>query len=189
MDGDDCETAELAVTDPELRQILGMFDVPAFARRGQELEFALERLQGRLAHAREEMLAMVRLRLRQWFAAATSDGDGRELLSVSIDGLILATGEPAAWSRTPAPRRRRIAAARDLAASVERFNRRWSRFLDELKLDSINAMIANYNRYYLFEKECVFISSRVAAKGFRPRPPLTAESLREDHPLLPSPTD
>ena len=60
---------------PELRRMLGLFDVPAFARRGQDLEFHLGRLRDRCRHARDESLAMVRLRLRQWASACAGPGD------------------------------------------------------------------------------------------------------------------
>ncbi len=183
------ETPELAVSDPEMRQLLGMFDVPAFARRGQELEFALDQLRARLAREREARLDMVRMRLRQWCAVATSPDEGTDPLNVPALLDALHISEPPAWAATPAPRRRRLAVARDLLASVERFNRRWAAYLDGLNLGPINAMIDNYNRYYLLEKECAFGSSRAAARHFRPVRPLTVEGLREEHAMLPRPSD
>jgi hypothetical protein len=77
-------------------------------------------------------------------------------------------------------------AARDLIASVDRFNRRWSKFMLDLNLDPINRLIDHYNAHYLFEKECVFRSARVASRGFRPRPRITPETLLADHPRLPA---
>src|SRR4051812_19062823 len=113
---DSQETPELATSDPEMRQLLGLFDVPAFARRGQELEFALDRLRARCLREREEMLAMVRLRLRQWASAATGPEDGRDLFAAPIDALWpLASADPPAWAPAPGPARRRLATARDLA--------------------------------------------------------------------------
>jgi hypothetical protein len=183
------EPSELAVTDPEMRQLLGLFDVPAFARRGQELEFALDHLQARLRREREERLDMVRLRLRQWGSVATSPTDGLDLLDLAAPLEVLydsASAGPPIWAATPGPPRRRLSFARDLAGSVERFNRRWAAFLDGLNLAPINSMIDNYNRYYLLEKECVFGSSRVAARNFRPIRHVTPERLRDDHPPLPA---
>ena len=57
--------------------------------------------------------------------------------------------------------------ARDLIASVERFNKRWGQFLEALNLDPINQMIDQYNTYYVLEKECVMGSPRLAARHFR----------------------
>lgn len=183
---DDDATTELTTTDPEMRQLLGLFDVPAFARRGQELEFALARLHARCLREREARLDMVRLRLRQWAAVATGPDDGGDLFTGRIGPLWPIVGaEPPSWAPVTGPSRRRLAAARDLAASVERFNRRWTRFLDELNVRPINGMIDHYNRYYVLEKECVFGSARLASRHFQPQPKLTPEGLLRDHPLLP----
>ena len=180
------DTTELAMTDPEMRQILGMFEVPAFARRGQDLDFLLARLLDRLVRERTKMLEMVRLRTRQWTAVAVSPADGSELFFGPIDERILSVMNPMPiWAASPGPKRKRVVAVRDLIASVDRFNRRWSKFLHDLKLEPFNAQIDNYNRYYLLEKECVFGSAKVAARGFQPVSRLTIEGLLEDHPLLP----
>ena len=179
------ETPELAVSDPEMRQLLGMYGVPAFARRGQELEFALDHLRNGLVREREARLDMVRLRLRQWCEVATSPDDGSDLRNVPALIEALHLSKPPAWASSPAPRRRRLAVARDMLASIERFNRRWTAFLDGLNLDPINTMIDHYNRYYLLEKECAFASSRAASRNFRPIRPRTVEGLRAEHPPLP----
>src|SRR5207249_10288943 len=94
---------------------------------------------------------------------------------------------PPAWAARLAPIRRRRAIARDLVASVERFNRRWARFVGELDLGPFNRMIDQYNHYYVLEKECVLGSSRLAARHFVPRARLTAESLLAQYPVLPVP--
>lgn len=185
MDDSD-ETPELTTTDPEMRQLLGMFDVPAFARRGQELEHATDHLHARCRREREAMLDMVHLRLRQWGREATGPEDGVEMFAVPPEALRIVLGlEAIAWSAVAGAARRRMIASQDLIASVSRFNRRWQRFLTDLKLDPINQRIEHYNRYYLLEKECVFGSSRVASRGFEPRKRLTPEVLLEDHPFLP----
>lgn len=180
------DTPELAVTDPEMRQLLGLYDVPAFARRGQDLEFLLTRLNDRFARERETMLDMVRLRVRQWTSVAISPSDGRELIAGPIEELIaLVMSPPPTWSRSFGTPRKRGVIARDLIASVERFNRRWTRFVSEFPLETFNTRIDDYNNYYLLEKECIFGSARVAARGFQSIRRLTPEGLLEDHPLLP----
>lgn len=106
------ETPELAVTDPEMRQLLGMFDAPAFARRGQDLEFALEGLAGRCLRERSAMLEMVRLRLRQWAALATGFEDHRDVFEAPILDLWKAAGaDPPNWAATPGAARRRRSSA------------------------------------------------------------------------------
>ena len=85
--------------DPELRQMLGLFDAPAFARRGQDLEHALARLHARLRKVRSEMLDMVRLRLRQLASVSAGPDDASSIFSGPIDR---PPGPSPAWrSRLP----------------------------------------------------------------------------------------
>lgn len=175
-------------TDPEARQLLGLFDAPAFARRGQDLEHTLTRLHARCGRERGAMLEMVQVRLRQWAAVATGPDDWPSAFAGPIHPLWpLAGAGPPTWAARPAPERRRRSVARDLVASLERFNRRWARFLNALDLDPINRQIEHYNRYYLLEKECILSSARLASRHFVPRPRLTTETLGERYPALPVP--
>lgn len=174
--------------DVELSKVLGLFDVPAFARRGADLEHALARLHQRLARTRDGLLDMVRLRLRQWAAVATGPDDWPDAFAGPVAPLyVFASAESPAWAAAPAPPRRRRAVARDLAASVVRFNRRWLHVLDGMTLDAVNRQIDQYNRYYVLEKECVLGSARLAARNFVPRGRVTRESLLADFPTLPEP--
>jgi hypothetical protein len=189
MDETDEATPVVSNDETDLNQLLGLFDAPAFARRGLDLEYALEGLHGRLIRERSGMLDMVRVRLRQWASVATGPDDWAGVFTAPVaPGLYTASGaEPPAWATAPAPPRRRRAVARDLVASLARFNRRWLHFLDAMKLDSVNRQVEQYNRYYVLEKECVIGSARLAARLFVPKPLLTRESLLADHPLLPVP--
>ena len=120
------------------------------------------------------MLDMVRLRLRQWAGVATGPDDWAGAFAAPIAPLWpLCGAEPPAWAAQPAPPRRRRAVARDLVASVARFNRRWAAFLDGLNLEPVNRQIDQYNRYYVLEKECVLGSARLAVRHFTPRARLT----------------
>ncbi len=115
----------LSVRDDEtgIKEVLGLFDVPAFARRGRDLEQALSRLDTRLAHARSALLDMARIRLKQWAAVSTGAEDWRDAFLVPIDSLYPQCGaEPPAWATESASPRRRRATARDLVASLARFN-------------------------------------------------------------------
>lgn len=186
MDENDDATPMVSDDEGGLNQLLGLFDVPAFARRGHDLEYALKRLNLRLERERSGMLDMVRVRLRQWSAVATGPGDWHGVFSspVAPDLYTASAADPPAWAVVPAPSRRRRSVARDLTASVERFNRRWLHFLGSMKLDSVNRQIEHYNRYYVLEKECVLGSARLAARLFAPVPVLTRDSLLADHPTL-----
>jgi hypothetical protein len=187
-DTDDAPPPE--VVDPEMRQLLGLFDVPAFARRGQDLEHAHRRLHERCREERSRRLEMVRLRLRQWSAGVEGAESWRTVFTGPLDALWLGSGapEPAAWGKSPASPRRRRLIARDLIASVERFNRLWLAHVEALDLSVLNTLVDHYNRYYVLEKECVFRSARVAARHFAPRSHVSAADLLQAHPLLPVPT-
>jgi hypothetical protein len=184
----DEETPLMEVVDPELRQLLGLFDVPAFARRGQDLEFSLANLHARLRRERLGMLGMVRLRLRQW-AAAVEGPDAWTLTFASPIAALweLAEADTPAWAVQLASERRRRAIARDLVHSIQRFNRRWSTFLAEVNLGPVNELIDQYNRYYVLEKECSLGSVRLAARHFSPRARVTHDDLDPAYPPLPVP--
>jgi len=179
------DSAQTFSVDSEIKELMGLFDLPAFARRGQDVEYSLKRLHARCRLQREELLEMVRLRLRQWAKVATGWHDWSEIWRSPVDSLWeMAHSEEPQWAVRPAPPRQRKTVARDLIASVERFNKRWGQFLEALNLDPINQMIDQYNTYYVLEKECVMGSPRLAARHFAPVPRVSAEALREEYPML-----
>ena len=140
MDETEDETP-LAGTDGEMKELLGLYDAPAFARRGLDLEYALARIDARCRREREAMLEMVRLRLRQWAAVASGPATALEVFAAPIDDLWpLADAPPPAWADRPAPPRKLRSVARDLVASVQRFNRRWERFLGGLDFEPVNRL-------------------------------------------------
>jgi hypothetical protein len=174
--------------ETEVKELMGLFDLPAFARRGQDLEIVLRRLHERCRRTRGEMLDMVRLRLRQWSRAVDGPTAWSGVFNRSIEPLWpLAEAEEPAWADSLAPIRRRRLIASDLKSAVLRFNRRWTQFLERLNLEPANAVISQYNRYYVLEKECVMGSPRLAARHFTSVPQLTTEMLANDHPTLPVP--
>lgn len=187
--GDGGDEADLMFrTDAELNELMGLFDAPAFARRGQDVEHALQTLHARCLRGRAEMLEMVQVRLRQWAGASVGPDDWSDVLRAPIHVLWPLSGaEEPRWSKLPASARRRRAIIRDLIASVERFNARWLRFVEELDPATINAIITGYNEFYLLEKECALGSARLARVGFRPLAPVSAATLLTEHPLLPVP--
>lgn len=190
MNGADAgdEQAPLLATDRDVRELMGLFDVPAFARRGQELDLAQYGLHSRCRVHRAGLLDMVHVRLRQWSRAAVGPDDWSDVFRAPVDHLwTLSLAEPPRWADSPAPTRHRRSVARDLVSSVERFNDRWRRHVAKLDLAPINAMIDQYNIYYLIEKECVMGSSRLAARAFEPVAPVSVASILADHPLLPVP--
>jgi hypothetical protein len=174
--------------ETEVKELMGLFDLPAFARRGQDLEATLHRMQLRCRVARGNLLEMVHLRLRQWSSAAVGNESWRGAFTSTIESLwVLADAGPPRWGFSDAPLKRRQAIARDLVATIERFNRRWHQFVDRTNLEPANFVIDQYNRYYVLEKECVMGSARLAARHFTPVARLTKAALLEQHPTLPVP--
>ncbi|WP_169977207.1 hypothetical protein [Tautonia rosea] len=173
--------------DLTIEQLCNLDSAPAFVRRGQDVEEALNRLHGHCRRVRAEMLEMVHLRLRQWAAVAVGPDDWSDRFDGPVAPLWSLANAPteALWADRPASTRRRRAVARDLIGSLTRFNRRWSRHVEELNLDPINTRIEAYNRYYLIEKELLMGSARLASHFFRVHPLLRGEHLLERHPLLP----
>ncbi len=188
MDEPDETLTTVGEVEAEIKEMMGLFDAPSFAQRGQELEDTLRRMAERCRRARGERLDMVHVRLRQWARSATGPGDWARVFSTSIESLWpLSEAEPPQWAESPTSLRKQFGIARDLIGAVRRFNDRWVQFLDGMKLQAANAVIDQYNRYYVLEKECVMGSARLAARFFTPVPLLTREQLLRDHPLLPVP--
>jgi hypothetical protein len=174
--------------ETEVKELMGLFDLPAFARRGQDLEATLHRLHLRCRAARGQLLEMVQLRLRQWSRAAVGNESWRGIFTSTIEPLWeLAEADPPRWEFSDAPHKRRQVVARDLVAAVERFNRRWHQFVDRTNLEPTNFVIDQYNRYYVLEKECVMGSARLAARHFTAVARRTKAMLLEEHPTLPVP--
>lgn len=189
MDDDQAPVPTFATdVETEVRGIVGLFDVPAFARRGQDLEHALARLDESWRGERLRMLEMVHMRLRQWERHAGGPQAWVGVFQEPLDALYQSSLAPSpAWSPRPGSPRARRALARDLIASVDRFNERWRQRLEALNLDVINDLVDQYNRYYLLEKECVMGSPRLAARLFQPVEHVAREPFIQKHPLLPRP--
>ena len=178
MDESTDEATPLGNVEAEIKELLGLFDVPAFARRGQDVEYALARLRSRLNGHRAALLDMVRLRLRQWAAAARPESESRVFLDPIAPLWPLTGSDPPRWADRSASSWRLRSIARDLVASVERFNRRWIAQVDAVDLSLVNRQVDDYNRYYLLEKECSLGSARLAARNFVPKVRVTLDDLR-----------
>ena len=174
--------------EAEIKEMMGLFDAPSFrgeARNWKTRCAAWPNVAD--GHAANDST---------WFMSACDSGPaprpapgtGRGSSPTSIESLWpLSEAEPPQWAESPTSLRKQFGIARDLIAAVRRFNDRWVQFLDGMKLEAANAVIDQYNRYYVLEKECVMGSARLAARFFTPVPLLTREQLLRDHPLLPVP--
>ena len=112
--------------ETEVKEMMGLFDLPAFARRGQDLEITVRRLHDRCRPARGSCST--------W--SSSGSASGRVPSPVQRPGPTSSPhrssrsgrspqAEPPQWAESPAPIRRQRIIAGDLIAAVLRFNRRW----------------------------------------------------------------
>jgi hypothetical protein len=170
------------------REVLSRFEAPAYIRRARQVEDAYQGLLARCRAQRDEWLGMVRLRVGQLFALA---GGPERLLPLLADEAQLALlselhARLAPTLRVPLARaqsqRQVRAVLRALVASIERFNRRWERYLLEVDIAPVNILREKYNRYCPLEKECALRGVPAVRHRFVPLLPLSREELRD---LLP----
>lgn len=180
-----------AKDDPRFQYVVAQFGGPAFMRRAQRAENALTELLHRLRATRFEWLEMVRLRLGQVHALAggwTSlsrflDAESLTELRRLFDELKPKLRVPVEPAESQAVIR---AALADLQASIQRFNERWRTLLDTIDLSEVNRRRDEYNRWYVFEKECFVGSARIARQGFTPLAMVTLEMIVEWLPVTPT---
>jgi hypothetical protein len=164
-------------------EALARYDGPAYLRRARRVQTSYDELLDRCRRQREEWLGMVRVRLGHlralagsWEVLAPCLADERQVglleeLCAALEPRLRVRIDPTTSARTL-----RQALAR-LGESAERFNQRWRTFVRGLDLGALNAERADYNRYYLIEKECAVRSPFIARQGYRPLDPVTHDEL------------
>jgi hypothetical protein len=181
--------------DPEqvLKQVESMYDAPAYVRRARRVQQVFDALVERCRRQRHEWLGMVRIRLGTLHALAGGWAALRPLVAGDDDLRALAAMHDDLQPQLRAPveptssRRALRQALHELSESLERFNRRWRAFLDEIDLSGVNREREGYNRYYVLEQECAVRSLSAARHGFQPLEPLTREEFEALLPPLPVP--
>ncbi len=173
-----------------LNEMIGRYRAPSFIRRAKLVETTWSQLLERAAKARRDRLAFVGLRLGQLRALAGNWDALRALLPDEDDLMRLRElfDELQPRLRLPleaTPSKRVLRAAlRELKDAMTMFNERWSRWLAKVDLKPINQAREDYNRYYLFEKECAVGNVRVARIGFAKLEPIAFEEVARLFPLL-----
>ncbi len=174
-------------------EVVAQFDGPAYLRRARRVQGAYLALLDEGRRQRGEWLAMCRIRLGtlralagDWPALAphlAGEGELRKLdeLWLLLEPRLRVPVEPTLSARTLRE------ALRELSDSLQRFNRRWIEHVHRLDLTTVNALRADYNRYYLLEKECAVRSPLIARQGYQPLEPLTAAAVLAVLPPLPVP--
>jgi len=175
-----------------LAEVAARFGAPAFVRRARQVQDAFDELVRRCQKQRDEWLDQVRIPWK-WLVEMAGNLETLPPLLVDVDSFNR-LNELAAILAIPVPDcglisslRRLRTGLRELRYSIERFNRRWQKFLEDLNLVEINKRREDYNRYYVLEKECALRSVRLARLGFLPLAPITADDLLALMPPLPLP--
>jgi hypothetical protein len=159
-------------------------------RRAHNVEAAWLGVLDTARKRREEWLHLVRLRLGvlqalagDWSVLAThlSDEEQLAILQRLADELRPALRAPVAMTTSQRVLRHALA---ELVESLARFNERWRTYLDGVDLSDVNRLRADYNRFYVLEKECVVRSPVIARQGFRPLPPASRADVEAALPLL-----
>ncbi|HZZ78282.1 MAG TPA: hypothetical protein VFE62_07175 [Gemmataceae bacterium] len=172
-----------------VQEIAGRFGPPAYMRRARLIESTWSHLVESGRSLRLQHLDMVGMRLAQLRDLAGTWDALRPIVrdSTDLENLIRLHDElqPRLHLPLETTTSERIlrAALSDLCGAMERFNRRWSRWLAEVDLVPLNKLRADYNRYYLLEKECA-VGAVAARRDYVPLAPLTREDLVKHLPLL-----
>jgi hypothetical protein len=176
-----------------VNDFMAHYGAPAYVRRANQVQEALDLLLHRCRRQRTEWLKLARTRLGVLRALA---GDWTALRPLLADDEQARTLEElhadlqprlrVPVGRTTSARKLRRA-LRELVESIEYFNRRWREFVPTVDVSRVNELRDGYNRYYLLEKECAMRSARLARQGFVRLEPLTTEGLTALLPPLPVP--
>jgi hypothetical protein len=171
-------------------EVLAHYDGPAYLRRARRVQGSYDELLDRCRRQRGEWLGMVRVRLGHlralagsWEVLAPCLADERQVrlleeLCAALEPRLRVPVEATTSARTLQQ------ALRRLGESAERFNQRWLAFVRGLDLSALNAERADYNRYYLIEKECAVRSPFIARQGYKPLDPVTHDDLLTALPAL-----
>jgi hypothetical protein len=174
-------------------QVASYYGAPAYIRRANRVEAAFKELLDRCERQRAEWLALTRIRLGTLRMLA---GDWSALRPLLRDGAQIEVLRQLDQALDPKPRLLEGAtrsrgklrrALRELIVDLEQFNRRMRAFLAGVDLAPVNKLRADYNRYYVLEKECAVRSARLARQGFVPLASLTVADLEAALPVLPVP--
>jgi hypothetical protein len=175
------------------KQMTSYYDAPAYVRRARRVQESLEEQVQQCLVQRTEWLRMARIwlgRLRMlagsWSALLPFLAEEEQMgVLLQLEALLEPRPRvPEPVTRSAARLRRTL---RELVDSLRRFNERWLTYLAEVDLSALNSIRADYNRYYLLEKECALRSPRLARQGFAPLAPLTNTDLLARLPPLPIP--
>jgi hypothetical protein len=174
-----------------LKMLLEQGEEPSFLRRAREVHDAWEELLKRCLSHRDEALRLPRMHLgnlsRQvngdWSRLATFLADESQ---VSVFANLYAQWKPSLPDaiKSSSPWSTLRSSLIGFADSVDRFNRMWNKFLQNVDLKEINRLRIDFNKYYPIEKAAAFDSEAIERLGFEPLDLATIEHLHAKFPPL-----
>jgi len=153
--------------------------VPSFVRRAQAVEDEMARLGATISIERSKRLQTFLPALR---VVEQNRQRGDELPNAVLQLLDELKADPNFQKRTPSPARDARRLLQDLAKRINRFNRRWSDYLDSISLNDVHTAQTKYNRYYAMEREIALRG--LPPQRFTPLPLLARDELRAHWPRL-----
>jgi hypothetical protein len=172
-------------------QLLAQYGAPAYIRRARQTELAYDDLLECCRAQRREFQRGIRRVLAVLLSPDVLTKVARWQRQDAVRWLhrLRCALEPPTLAPNFSGAARSIRALwRELLGSVDRFNSRFTAFLEQIDLAELNRLRDGYNRYFLIEKECAIGSERMEGTSFRSLTPVTREELRRLFPPLPVPT-
>ncbi len=174
------------------QEMLMCFDTPAYMQRAQAVEGAWNALQAKCRRQQTEWLTIPTMRLGKLHGLLGGDWSRFNIFEAKDAhalSTLFETWQPKLRSSvSPATNQHEtVRAAEALISSLQKFNDRWSAFVEQLDFTEVNQVRQGYNDYYVLEKECVVISPQVAQWGFEPLEPVAQAAIWELFPLVPVP--
>jgi hypothetical protein len=174
-----------------LKMLLEQGEEPSFLRRAREVRDAWDGLLKRCRSRRDETLRGPRMHLGN--LSRQVNGDWSRLAryladesQVSVFATLYEEWKPRlpAVIKSTSPWSTIQSSLAGFADSVDRFNRAWNKFLQNVDLEEVNRLRADFNKYYPIEKAAAFDSEAIERLGFEPLDLATVELLHAKFPPL-----
>ena len=174
-----------------LKMLMEQGEEPSFLRRAREVRDAWDGLLERCQSYRDDTLRGPRMHLGN--LSRQVNGDWSRLArfladesQVSVFAKLHEAWKPhmPAVVKSTSPWSTIQSLLIGFAESVDRFNRAWNKFLQDVDLEEVNRLRTDFNKYYPIEKAAAFDSEAIERLGFEPLDLATIEHLRARFPPL-----
>jgi hypothetical protein len=174
-----------------LKMLMEQGEEPSFLRRAREVRGAWDGLLERCQSHRDDALRGPRMHLGNlsgqvngdWSRLATHLADESQ---VDVFANLYEQWKPRlpAVINSTSPWSTIQSSLIGFAESVDRFNRAWNKFLQDVDLEEINRLRSDFNKYYPIEKAAAFDSEAIDRLGFEPLDLATVAHLHAKFPSL-----